>query len=137
LERHGEALVFGERSVELREEGRRADPSRRRRTAGLEDEIEEVLVPTEEVIEVRRGKKVIKRAALHAWLRAGPDGHEQTAHITLINSINRVTGFLGQPGRPMRDEAIPMKSTLILNRVEEGLEIAPRNADPLSRSASR
>ena len=26
--------------------------------AGLQDEIEEVLVPTEEVLEVRRGKKV-------------------------------------------------------------------------------
>ncbi len=31
--------------------------------AGLEDEIDEVLVPTEEVIEVRRGKKVTPSAA--------------------------------------------------------------------------
>jgi transcriptional antiterminator NusG len=42
----------------------------------------------------------------------------------LINSINRVTGFLGPQGRPMpmRDEEVNQ----ILNRVEEGAE-APRS----------
>ena len=41
----------------------------------------------------------------------------------LINSINRVTGFLGPQGKPMpmRDEEV----NAILNRVEEG-EQAPR-----------
>ncbi|MEE4118585.1 MAG: transcription termination/antitermination NusG family protein, partial [Paracoccaceae bacterium] len=42
----------------------------------------------------------------------------------LINSINRVTGFLGPQGKPMpmRDEEVNQ----ILNRVEEGAE-APRS----------
>jgi transcription termination/antitermination protein NusG len=61
-----------------------------------------VLVPTEEVIEVRRGKKVTERAPLHARLRAGPHGDEQPTHYHLINSINRVTGFLGPQGKPSR-----------------------------------
>ena len=41
-----------------------------------------------------------------------------------INSINRVTGFLGQQGKPspMRDSEV----NTILNRVEEGAE-APRS----------
>jgi len=42
--------------------------------AGLEDEIEEVLVPTEEVIEVRRGKKSHDRATLHARICFGAHG---------------------------------------------------------------
>jgi transcriptional antiterminator NusG len=42
----------------------------------------------------------------------------------LINSINRVIGFLGPQGKPMpmRDDEV----NAILNRVEEG-EVAPRN----------
>jgi transcriptional antiterminator NusG len=51
-------VVYGERSLEFREEDRRADPRGGASQNDLEDEIEEVLVPTEEVIEVRRGKKV-------------------------------------------------------------------------------
>lgn len=91
--------------------------------AGLESEIEEVLVPTEEVIEVRRGKKVTsERRFMPGYVLVRMEMNTRTWH--LVTSINRVTGFLGQPGKPspMRDEEV----NLILNRVEEGQE-APRN----------
>jgi transcriptional antiterminator NusG len=91
--------------------------------AGLTDEIEEVLVPTEEVIEVRRGKKVTaERRFMPGYVLVRMDMSNRGYH--LINSINRVTGFLGPQGKPMpmRDEEV----NAILNRVEEG-EAAPRN----------
>lgn len=88
-------------------------------TAGLEDEIEEVLVPTEEVIEVRRGKKVTaERRFMPGYVLIRMELTDQGYH--LVNSINRVTGFLGAQGKPMpmRDEEV----NAILNRVEEGAE---------------
>lgn len=90
---------------------------------GMTDEIEEVLVPTEEVLEVRRGKKVTsERRFMPGYVLVRMEMNNRTYH--LVNSINRVTGFLGRPGKPspMRDEEV----NLILNRVEEG-EAAPRN----------
>ncbi|SES42827.1 transcription antitermination protein nusG [Tranquillimonas rosea] len=90
--------------------------------AGLEDEIDEVLVPTEEVIEVRRGKKVsTERRFMPGYVLVHMEMTDRGYH--LINSINRVTGFLGPQGRPM-----PMRDAEvqgILGRVEEG-ESAPR-----------
>ena len=90
--------------------------------ASLEDEIEEVLVPTEEVIEVRRGKKVTtERRFMPGYVLVRMEMSDQGYH--LINSMNRVTGFLGPQGRPM-----PMRDAevnAILNRVQEG-EDAPR-----------
>ena len=91
--------------------------------AGLEEDIEEVLVPTEEVIEVRRGKKVTaERRFMPGYVLVRMEMTDQGYH--LINSINRVTGFLGPQGRPMamRDDEVNQ----ILNRVEEGQE-APRS----------
>ncbi len=91
--------------------------------AGLEDEIEEVLVPTEEVLEVRRGKKVTaERRFMPGYVLVRMEMTNRGYH--LINSINRVTGFLGPQGKPMpmRDEEV----NTILNRVEEGQE-APRS----------
>jgi transcriptional antiterminator NusG len=89
---------------------------------GLEDDIEEVLVPTEEVIEVRRGKKVTsERRFMPGYVLVRMEMSDQGYH--LINSINRVTGFLGPQGRPM-----PMRDAeveAILGRVAEG-EDAPR-----------
>ncbi len=90
--------------------------------AELQDEIEEVLVPTEEVIEVRRGKKVTaERRFMPGYVLVRMEMTDKGYH--LINSINRVTGFLGPQGRPMpmRDDEV----NGILNRVEEGAE-APR-----------
>ena len=90
--------------------------------AGLEAEIEEVLVPTEEVIEIRRGKKVpTERRFMPGYVLVRMEMTDRGYH--LINSINRVTGFLGPQGKPMpmRDAEVNQ----ILNRVEEGEE-APR-----------
>jgi transcriptional antiterminator NusG len=90
---------------------------------GLQDEIEEVLVPTEEVLEIRRGKKVTtERRFMPGYVLVRMEMNDRTYH--LINSINRVTGFLGPQGKPMpmRDAEVNQ----ILNRVEEG-EAAPRN----------
>lgn len=89
---------------------------------GLEEQIEEVLVPTEEVIEVRRGKKVTaERRFMPGYVLVRMEMSDEGYH--LVNSINRVTGFLGPQGRPMpmRDAEVNQ----ILNRVEEGVE-APR-----------
>ena len=91
--------------------------------AGLEEEIDEVLVPTEEVLEVRRGKKVTsERRFMPGYVLVRMEMTNRGYH--LISSINRVTGFLGPQGKPM-----PMRDAEvngILNRVEEG-EAAPRN----------
>jgi transcriptional antiterminator NusG len=89
---------------------------------GLEDQIEEVLVPTEEVIEVRRGKKVsTERRFMPGYVLVRMEMSDKGYHM--INSINRVTGFLGPQGRPM-----PMRDAevqTILGRVQEGEE-SPR-----------
>ena len=91
--------------------------------AGLQEEIDEVLVPTEEVIEVRRGKKVTsERRFMPGYVLVRMEMSNRGYH--LISSINRVTGFLGPQGKPM-----PMRDAevnAILNRVEEG-EAQPRN----------
>lgn len=92
---------------------------------GLEDEIEEVLVPTEEVIEIRRGKKVTsERRFMPGYVLVRMDMTDRGYHA--ITSINRVTGFLGPQGRPtpMRDAEV----NGILNRTgETGEAPAPRN----------
>jgi len=90
--------------------------------SNMEDQIEEVLVPTEEIIEVRRGKKVTtERRFMPGYVLVRMELSDEGYH--LITSINRVTGFLGPQGRPMpmRDAEVNQ----ILNRVQEG-EDAPR-----------
>ena len=79
-------------------------------------------MPTEEVIEVRRGKKVAtERRFMPGYVLVHMEMSDEGYH--LITSINRVTGFLGPQGRPMpmRDAEVQQ----ILGRVEEGQE-APR-----------
>ncbi|MFZ5751813.1 MAG: transcription termination/antitermination protein NusG [Pseudomonadota bacterium] len=89
----------------------------------LGDEIDEVLVPTEEVIEIRRGKKVTsERRFMPGYVLVHMEMSDRAYH--LITSINRVTGFLGPQGKPM-----PMRDAEvngILKRAEEG-EAQPRN----------
>ncbi len=89
---------------------------------GLDQDFDEVLVPTEEVIEIRRGKKVTaERRFMPGYVLVHMEMSDEGYH--LVTSINRVTGFLGPQGRPM-----PMRDAevnAILNRVEEN-EASPR-----------
>ena len=93
--------------------------------AGMQDKFGRILVPTEEVIEIRRGKKVTsERRFMPGYVLVRMELSDKTYH--LVNSINRVTGFLGPQGKPMpmRDDEV----NAILHRSGEGgVEVAPRN----------
>jgi len=86
---------------------------------GLDDLIEDVLVPTEEVIEVRRGQKVnAERKFLPGYVLVRAKLTDEAYH--LIKNVPKVTGFLGQGNKPM-----PLRQgevDRILNQVHEGAE---------------
>ena len=86
---------------------------------GLEDAVEEVLVPTEEVVEVRRGRKVnTERRYFPGYVLVKMELNELTYH--LVNDTPKVTGFLGQGKKPM---PVSQKEVdRILGVMEEGAE---------------
>ena len=68
--------------------------------AKLDDKIEEVIVPTQDVTEVRRGKRFqIKKKYFPGYVLAKMDMNDQLYH--LIKNIKKVSGFLGQKGVPI------------------------------------
>lgn len=91
----------------------------RAKAAGLEDLFEEVLVPTEEVIEVKRGRKVqTERKFLPGYVLVKMEMTDPA--FVLIKNTPKVTGFLGADSKPM---AIPEAEAMrIVNQVKEGVE---------------
>jgi len=86
---------------------------------GLDALVDEVVVPTEEVIEVRKGKKVTaERKFLPGYVLVKMILTDDTFH--LVSSHAKVTGFLGQGGKPQPISDSEAKR--ILNQVEEGVE---------------
>lgn len=89
------------------------------RMHGLDDMIEEVLVPTEEVVEMRRGKKVSsERKFFPGYLLVNMDMNDQTWH--LVSNTPKVTGFLGTEKRPT--PISEGEAHRILHQVKEGVE---------------
>jgi len=86
---------------------------------GLADKFEEVLVPTEEVVEVKRGAKVSsERKFFPGYVLVKMDLSDQTWH--LVKNTPKVTGFLGGRGRPVPiSEA---EANRIMRQVQEGIE---------------
>ncbi len=91
----------------------------RAKSAGLEELFEEVLVPHEDVIEVRRGRKVqAERKLFPSYVLVKMEMTD--AAFLLIKNTPKVTGFLGA-----ENKAIPIseaEAMRILNQVKEGVE---------------
>src|SRR5215510_12078335 len=67
--------------------------------AGLSDKFEEVLVPMEEVVEMRRGRKVSsERKFFPGYVLVKMELSDETYH--LIKNTPKVTGFLGADNKP-------------------------------------
>jgi transcription termination/antitermination protein NusG len=86
---------------------------------GLSDQFEQILVPTEKVTEVRRGRKVdAERKFFPGYVLVKAQLSDQVFH--LIKNTPKVTGFLGSDNKPMPiPEAEAMR---ILRQVQEGVE---------------
>ncbi len=91
----------------------------RAKSAGIDALFEEVVVPTEEVVEIKRGRKIqAERKFLPGYVLVKMEMTD--AAFVLIKNTPKVTGFLGADNRPMpisEDEAMRM-----LNQVKEGGE---------------
>src|SRR5499427_1211542 len=86
---------------------------------GLEEYFSEVLVPTEEVVELRRGTKVnAERKFFPGYVLVKMEMTDESWH--LVMNTPKVTGFLGGKGRPSPiTEAEAMR---IQRQVQEGIE---------------
>ncbi|MGE0281277.1 MAG: transcription termination/antitermination protein NusG [Rhizobiaceae bacterium] len=89
---------------------------------GLSDRIEQVVVPTEKVVEVRRGKKVdAERKFFPGYVLLKANLNDQV--ISLVKNTPRVTGFLGEDKHTAKPMPITEKEAeRILNQVQEGVE---------------
>ena len=84
----------------------------------MSDKIQEVLVPMEEVVEIRRGAKVnAERKFFPGYVLIKMDLTDQAWHI--VKNTPKVTGFLGgNKPRPMSDA----EAERIQKQVQEGIE---------------
>ena len=91
---------------------------------GLAEYFSQVLVPMEEVIEVRRGKKVnSERKFFPGYILINMDMTDESWH--LVKDTPKVTGFLGSSGKPSpisKEEA-----QAILSQVQEGVDKPKRS----------
>lgn len=88
--------------------------------AELEDHFSQILVPSEEVVEIKDGRKSItERRIFPGYVLVEMELTDQTWH--LVKSTNKVTGFLGGSGNrptPISEREVEK----ILSQMEEGTE---------------
>ena len=86
---------------------------------GLSPLFEEILVPTEKVVEVRRGRKVdAERKFFPGYVLVKMEMTDEAYH--LIKNTPKVTGFLGSDNKPM--PLSDAEAERIIHQVQEGIE---------------
>lgn len=83
------------------------------------DLFEEILVPVEEVVELRRGQRVnAERKFFPGYVLVKMDMTDEAYH--LVKNTPKVTGFLGPAGRP--SPISDAEAARIAHQVQEGVE---------------
>jgi len=86
---------------------------------GLEDLVEEIMVPTEEVVQMRRGQKVsAERNFFPGYILVKMQLTDESWHV--VQDQPKVTGFLGGKGRP-----VPIsngEAERLLKQMSEGVD---------------
>ena len=86
---------------------------------GLADRFEQILVPTEEIVEIRRGVRVqTERKFFPGYVLAKMDLDDDTWH--LVKNTPKVTGFLSSGGKPV--PISDREAERIMRQVQEGIE---------------
>jgi transcription termination/antitermination protein NusG len=85
----------------------------------LDDAFAEILVPTEDVVEIRRGRKInAERKFFPGYVLVKMDMTDETYH--LVKNTPKVTGFLGSGSKPM--PVSEREVARIIGAIEEGVE---------------
>jgi transcriptional antiterminator NusG len=86
---------------------------------GMAERFGEILVPVEEVVEIRRGAKVsAERKFFPGYVLIKMDMTDESWH--LVKNTPKVTGFLGGKGRPT--PITDNEAQRIMRQVQEGIE---------------
>ena len=98
------------------------DIENKARQKGLSDQIEQIVVPTEKVVEIRRGKKVdAERKFFPGYVLLKANLTDPV--ISLVKNTPRVTGFLGEDRATAKPVPISeSEAQRILVQVQEGVE---------------
>ena len=88
--------------------------------AGMQDQFGQILVPTEEVVEIRGGQKALsERRFFPGYVLVEMEMNEQTWH--LVKNTNKVTGFVG--GSASKPTPISQSEVdKIMAQMQEGVE---------------
>lgn len=86
---------------------------------GLGERVEQIMVPMEEVMEVRRGQKVnAERKFFPGYVLAKLDMNDEIWH--LVKNTPKVTGFLGAGNKP--SPITEKEAERLLKQIQEGVE---------------
>src|SRR5690606_17872992 len=86
---------------------------------GLEERVGEIMVPTEEVVEVRRGQRVnAERKFFPGYVLAKLDMDDDVWHM--VKDTPKVTGFLGAGNKP--SPISEKEAASLMQQIQEGVE---------------
>jgi transcription termination/antitermination protein NusG len=89
------------------------------RQQGIEDQFSEILVPTEDVVEIRRGRKFnSERKFFPGYVLVKMELTDEA--YVLVKNTPKVTGFLGSPSKPA--PVSEKEVARIIGAIEEGVE---------------